>query len=241
MLSSKVHDELRQSEHISPQDTIQSSSTQEIWRFGDYASNVLLADNNGLVPSDRRCLLLLHMVYLESHVLLNERFIRRYSQNEILKSAPTSPSYSSSPISSRSSTRIKAASHASCHSCTTPLLGLCLALWNSGTEIETTLVSDMQQHAEKCLQMLQHCGIRSTAAGQLWNSLSPLLGQLKTLIQRRMRIESARLESMQMQAVLDRERERGSPSVRAELQALAAQIIQRIEYLRSEDSMVFQP
>ncbi|KAI9369599.1 hypothetical protein BJX61DRAFT_135284 [Aspergillus egyptiacus] len=96
VLSARIHTQLRNSAHLPWQSIAESSQTLETWRYElpeAFHLSALLPqnlqsdpgnENERMPPSIRRCLLLLHIVYLESHILLYERFIRRCSpQTEI--------------------------------------------------------------------------------------------------------------------------------------------------------------
>ncbi|KAL4789251.1 hypothetical protein BDV19DRAFT_33350 [Aspergillus venezuelensis] len=77
-LSAHVLTSLRNTQTLHPQDIEQGSDTLDTWRQQlptNLRMQALLDENKSLEPLHRRCLLLLHAVHLEGHILLFSKYI----------------------------------------------------------------------------------------------------------------------------------------------------------------------
>ncbi|KAL2809185.1 hypothetical protein BJX63DRAFT_370241 [Aspergillus granulosus] len=220
VISAQVHTGLRNIGDLHWQDIQKCSNTLDSWRQQLPESlqlQALLTEDNGMESSSRRSLLMLHMIYLESQVLLYDEYIRRNQETIMLKlTTETRQTYSGfaqqlahiiSIIYEDKSGFIQTwmLIHATFRTCIALLIDLCQCLWIPG--LDAQLLTDVK-NIDSCLSILQYCSSKNPAAARFVSLLMPLYKRANLLRQESMiSTSSLEVEPMQLQTILNHPRE----------------------------------
>ncbi|KAL2803055.1 hypothetical protein BJX63DRAFT_89140 [Aspergillus granulosus] len=216
VLSASIHTEMRSTQNISWGYIEQASNTLDTWRQqlpDTLQLHTLLSENNEIPAPRRQALLLLHMTYLESRVLLYRRYIRQYTSLGIINIATDIRLTCSGFVHQLariisviyedkcSFVQCWILIHASFHSSTLLLVELCQCLWHSDSP---TLIIDNIKYTKLCFQVLQFGGTTASAAVDISSLLGPLFERLCLLSQELDSSgSSAKPRLMQIQSVLN--------------------------------------
>ncbi|KAL4903319.1 hypothetical protein BDW74DRAFT_157068 [Aspergillus multicolor] len=237
VLSSQIHASLRKMEHVAWHDIQRGSDNLDAWRRDLPAVlqlRALLTEDINVKAPFRQAVLMLHMIYLESQVLLYESYIQQQGQHNILHSSLDNHmtycgfaqqlSHIISVIyhDQCGFTHSWIIIHASFHACIVLILDFCQRLLHF--ESTTTLVTN-EKGIKACLLVLQNTACRCPAAEKFIDMLGPPFEHLQAISQRLISSSiSQRPQQMKLAWILNYR----NPS-QAELYEILGQVIDSME------------
>ncbi|KAL4876412.1 hypothetical protein BJY04DRAFT_199914 [Aspergillus karnatakaensis] len=242
VLAANVHLRLGDPRFLRWEDMENRSDILDSWRreLPDALQlQVLLTEDNEIEPTNRRFVLMLHMIYLEAQVVFYGRFIHIKPLNELLELAGHARdkylaftqqlAHIISVIYKDEGGFIQSwiSIHASFHACIALLISQCQCTnsFDHGARMTTN-----RGYIESCLTVLKYCSEGNAGAARFLFILVPFYEETKDLNDRT--IESTRhqtAEPMQLQVMLNHKH-----PYRRELEELLRRIVQSVRALSGD-------